>query len=96
MFIPYTNQTTLKNIALLGNLARPAGTGVGRNDVTRNIIFDNVRAGGLSVGVRVPVQGNNVVQDGYFNNVTQHRNHHRHEQEPSGDDQRRSQSIRHT
>jgi hypothetical protein len=69
MFIPYTNQTTVKNVSLLGNLNKPAGTGIGRNDVTRNIVYDNLRVEGFLTGVRIPVQGNNVVEGGYFNNL---------------------------
>jgi hypothetical protein len=70
VFIPYTNNTTLKDLSLVGNPARPAGTGVGRNDVTRNIVYDNVRAEGFAVGVRVPVNGTNTITGGFFRNVT--------------------------
>ena len=69
VFIPYTNNTTFKDVSLVGNLARPVGTGIGRNDVTSNIVFDTVRAEGFAVGVRVPVNGITTIQGGFFRNV---------------------------
>jgi hypothetical protein len=69
LFIPYTNQTTLRNVTALGNLNSPVGRGIGRNDVTRNIIYDNLRVEGWRVGVAVPVNGTSVIQDGTYNNV---------------------------
>ncbi|MBA4065580.1 MAG: hypothetical protein C0501_18075 [Isosphaera sp.] len=66
--IPYTNNLTLRNVRVFGNTANPAGTGIDRNDVTRNITYDNVRVEGFAVGINVPVQGTSVIQGGTFNN----------------------------
>jgi hypothetical protein len=69
MFTPYTNQMTIKNSTILGNVNRPGGTGIGRNDVTRNMVYDNLRIEGWRTGIAVPVNGTNTIQNGTFNNV---------------------------
>lgn len=69
MFDPYTNQTTIRNVTLLNNENNPSGTGMGRNDVTRNLIYENVTIKGFGDGIQVPVNGTNTIQGGSFNNV---------------------------
>jgi len=66
---PYTNQTTIRNVMLLNNENNPSGTGMGRNDVTRNILYDNVTIKGFGDGIQVPVNGTNTIEGGHFNNV---------------------------
>ncbi|HQR09332.1 MAG TPA: G8 domain-containing protein [Gemmatales bacterium] len=69
MFDPYTNQMTIRNVTLLNNENNPNGTGMGRNDVTRNLLYDNVTIKGFGDGIQVPVNGTNTIQGGHFNNV---------------------------
>jgi hypothetical protein len=69
VFIPYTNQTTLRNVIVLGNPAKFSGTGIGRNDVTANIIYDNVRVENFEKGIAAPVNGSNLIQGGRFQNI---------------------------
>jgi hypothetical protein len=69
MHIPYTNQATLRNVWLVGNLSSPRGTAVDANDVTRNIVYENLRLEGWAIGIRLPIQGTARVQGGYFNNT---------------------------
>ena len=47
----------------------PSGTAIGRNDVTRNMIYDHVHAEGWETGIDVPVNGVNEIDGGYFNDV---------------------------
>lgn len=67
VFTPYTNQITFKNVQLMNNLNHPWGTGFGRNDVTRSAEYDDVIVQGFETGINVPVNGNNVIQGGTFN-----------------------------
>ena len=69
LFIPYTNLTTLKNVTVTGNVNSPSGTGIARNDVTKNIIYDHVHAEGWDIGIDVPVNGVNEISGGFFNDV---------------------------
>ena len=69
MNISYTNQTTIRNVTIIGDVMRPDGTGISRNDVTRNIRYENLSIEGYSTGIQVPSRGQNVISDGYFNNV---------------------------
>src|SRR5207253_2787733 len=41
----------------------------GRNDVTANAIYDHVNVQGWGVGINVPVNGNNLVLAGKFDNL---------------------------
>ena len=66
---PYTNLTTLKNVTVTGNVNSPERHGIGRNDVTRNIIYDHVHAEGWETGIDVPVNGINEIDGGFFNDV---------------------------
>ncbi len=68
-FIPYTNQTALTNFRGVGNLDKASGTGIGRNNVTRNIDFFNVNLEGWKVGIDVPRNGITNIEGGYLNNV---------------------------
>ena len=69
MRIPYTNQMTLRNVKAIGNMDQPSNTGIGRNHVTRNIVYENLDLEGWEKGVNLPKRGHNVVVDGYFNNI---------------------------
>jgi hypothetical protein len=69
MFTPYTNQMTIKDSILLGNVAAPRGTAINRNDVTRNITYQNLTVVGWNVGISVPVNGHTVIDGGRFSNV---------------------------
>jgi hypothetical protein len=69
VFTPYTNDLTLKNVLLAGDVNNPHGTAFARNNVTRNIIYDHVHAGGWAVGIDAPVNGSNTILGGTFNNL---------------------------
>jgi hypothetical protein len=69
IFTPYTNLTTLKNVTVMGNVNSPSSTAIGRNDVTKNIVYDQVHAEGWEIGIDVPVNGVNQINGGYFNNI---------------------------
>ncbi|MFM9966445.1 MAG: G8 domain-containing protein [Planctomycetaceae bacterium] len=67
--IPYTNNTTFKNVTLIGNLAKPNYVGIERNSVTQNIVYDHVNVQGFAVGINAPQQGVNTIVGGTFNNL---------------------------
>ena len=69
MFTPYTAFTTLKNVSSTGNVNSPGGTGFAINDVTRDIVYDHVYAVGWETGIDVPVNGVNVINGGFFNDL---------------------------
>src|SRR5262249_45430997 len=68
MFDPYTNLLTVASATLIGNPARPAGTGMDRNSVTANFTYDTVTIRGFALGVAIPVNGLNVVLGGTYQN----------------------------
>lgn len=68
----YTNQLTVQDSVFLGRLSGFLGGGwraMKRNDVTRNIVFDNISLLGWHQGINIPVNGINRVIDGQFQNV---------------------------
>ncbi len=67
--IPYTNNTTFKNVTLIGNLAKPTYVGIERNSVTQNIVYDHVNVQGFANGINAPLNGINTIVGGTFNNV---------------------------
>jgi hypothetical protein len=69
IFTPYTNRMTFENVQVTGNLANPHGTGFDRNDVTRNITYQDVNVQGFSIGINAPVNGANHIVGGTFNNI---------------------------
>ena len=70
MFIPYTNRLVVRNSMLTGNVNRPSSTGIGRNDVTKNITYESNTIAGFRTGIDAPVNGQNFVTGGVFNNGT--------------------------
>jgi hypothetical protein len=69
LFTPYTNAMTIRNAIVIGNTANPSGTGISRNDVTKNIIYTNDRIEGFNVGISAPVNGVNAIHGGALTNV---------------------------
>ena len=69
IFNPYTGRTTIRNATLIGNVDRPSGTALGRNNVTNQMTYENVHVEGWNVGIDVPVNRTTVIQDGYFEAV---------------------------
>lgn len=67
--IPYTNNTTFKNVTLTGNFVQPKFVGIERNSITQNIIYDHVNIQGFAVGIDAPQQGVNTIVGGKFNNL---------------------------
>ncbi|MFT5128183.1 MAG: hypothetical protein ACI8W8_001792 [Rhodothermales bacterium] len=67
--INYTNQLVLGNCAFIGNTSRPGGTFMKRNEVTRNITFDDLVVRGWTNGLNIPIHGVNTVLDGVYQNV---------------------------
>lgn len=68
----YTNQLTVQDSTFIGRLNGFLGGGLRamqRNDVTRNIIFDDISLRGWHKGLNMPVNGKNQVIDGEFQNV---------------------------
>jgi len=68
MALPYTHQTIVRNVRIIGDFAEPSGIGVDRNGATKNITFRNVSVAGYAVGLKVPSRGKNVIDGGFFNN----------------------------
>jgi hypothetical protein len=69
IFIAYTNRLTVRNATVLGDLHTPWGTGIDRNNVSRNITYDNVRVEGFSTGLFAPLNGVSTILGGRFSNV---------------------------
>jgi hypothetical protein len=67
--LPYTNQTVVRNVTVIGNVNNPKGTGINRNNVTRNITFENLHVEGYNIGLYVPRRGDTTIVGGYFNNI---------------------------
>ncbi len=68
--IPYTHKTILRNLTILAVPGTPDGVGVRTSRLTSDITLENVYIEGFAVGFRAPSAGENVIRDGYFNNVT--------------------------
>lgn len=66
IFTPYTGRTTIRNATLVGNLERPRGTAIGRNDVTNQMTYEDVHVAGWDVGISVPVNRTTVIDGGHF------------------------------
>jgi hypothetical protein len=66
VFTPYTGNTTLRNVTVIGSTRHPSGTAFDRNNVTNNMTYDNVKAIGWEVGISVPVNRATVIRDGHF------------------------------
>lgn len=69
MFNPYTGRTTIRNATLIGNVDRPRGTALGRNNVTNQMTYEDVHVEGWNVGIDVPVNRTTVIRNGYFEAV---------------------------
>lgn len=69
LHIPYTNRTTLRNVEVIGDPDRPSGFGISRNNVTRNITYEDITVEGFRWGVQVPLRGENVLASGRLNNI---------------------------
>lgn len=70
VWLPYSAQTVLRNVQVLGSEDAPIGVGVDINALTEEITFDRVTVVGYSIGLRTPQRGVNVIRDSYFNNMT--------------------------
>lgn len=68
MHVPYTNQTTIRNVRIVHDWDDPGLAGVRRNEVTRNLTFENLTVEGYRDGFRAPMRGQNVLNGGHFNN----------------------------
>lgn len=70
-FNPYTGRTTIRNATVLGRMNGGGvwGTAFGRNNVTNNMTYENVRADGWEVGIDVAVNRATVIRDGVFRAV---------------------------
>ncbi len=66
--IPYTHQTVVRNVRILRDPARPSGTGINLNSVTRSIRYQNIEVVGYDRGVVLPQRGWNTVEGGFFDN----------------------------
>lgn len=69
IFTPYTNLMTFKNITVLAAQPIPTNTALDRNEITRNIIYDHVKAQGWAIGINAPTNGINTIVGGTFNNL---------------------------
>lgn len=66
--LPYTHNTTLRNIAVLSDSSEFVGTGIDQNAVTKSITYDNLRVEGYWWGLIVAPGGSSVVDGGQFAN----------------------------
>lgn len=69
VLLPYSAQTVLRNVQVLGSDQLPIGVGIEGNALTEGITFDRVHVAGYAIGLRAPQRGTNVIQDSYFNNL---------------------------
>jgi hypothetical protein len=71
IFTPYSNLVTFDHVRVLGNVKsfNPGGTGFARNDVTANVTYNAVDVEGFNTGINAPVNGNNSILGGTFENL---------------------------
>lgn len=69
VFNPYTNLTTIRDAVIVGNPSSPGGSGIQRNTVTANMTYDNVTVRGFGLGIAMPLNGEDVVSGGTFQNL---------------------------
>jgi hypothetical protein len=67
--MPYTKQTNLRNVDLIGNMTSPFDYGINSNEVTENILAENLNVAGFDIGWEIPRRGPNSISNGSFNNV---------------------------
>jgi hypothetical protein len=71
IYLPYANQVALQNLLIVAPksaLSSPLA-GIEINDITRNIIFNNLQVTGYQNGVEVPVTGTTLITGGYYDNI---------------------------
>ena len=68
LHVPYTNQTIIRDVRIVHSFDEPGRAGVRRNEVTRNLTFENLTVEGYRDGIRAPLRGQNVISGGFFNN----------------------------
>ena len=67
----YPSNIVLEDVTLVGDIHHPEYTGIGTQTKLRKTTIKNARIEGMKIGIRIPEYvGTNVVEDGYYNNVT--------------------------
>lgn len=67
--MPYTRHLTVSDSSFRGNIRRPGGSMMSRNNVTGWINFENVDARGWFWGLNIPVRGLNQIIGGTYQNI---------------------------
>jgi len=66
--LPYTNQTTLRNLKVLYELGDLPDDGIIGNDVTRDITYENLTVTGYYRGINAARAGESIIDGGTFSN----------------------------
>jgi len=67
----YPSNIVLEDVTLIGDIYDPKYTGIGTGTKLRKTKIINARIEGMKIGIRIPEYvGVNVVENGYYNNVT--------------------------
>ena len=66
--LPYSHNTTLRNMKVLHELSNLPENGVVGNDVTRDINYENLTVSGYNRGITVARAGDSIVDGGTFSN----------------------------
>jgi len=67
----YPSNIVLEDVTLIGDIHHPKYTGIGTQTKLRKTTIKNARIEGMQIGIRIPEYvGPNVVEGGYYNNVT--------------------------
>jgi hypothetical protein len=64
----YTHNTILKNLTVVDASGTKPHTGIGYNDVTKSIVYQDLTVKGYIWGIDVAPQGDSIVSGGYFDN----------------------------
>jgi hypothetical protein len=67
--LPYTENTTLRNVKVIHDSSSQPREGINGNAVTKNDNYENLTVSGYFIGIDPPRQGTSVISGGTYNNV---------------------------
>ena len=68
-YLPYAQNTTLRNLKVINGTTPQPYLGVKGNIATKNITYENLTVAGYFIGIEVARRGSTVIRGGTFNNV---------------------------
>jgi Ca2+-binding RTX toxin-like protein len=68
VYLPYSQETVLRNLKVTKNATPLIGTGINGNAKTSNITYENLTVSGYVAGIELPRRGTSIVSGGTFNN----------------------------